>query len=140
MICNTYSSIYLYLRFRGMSMIRHIGPSVTNNYLSMKFGLQLIIYLQHPCRMRWKMKIRTISTCPMNNGVTFCSPWRKNIIDSNLCLKSKYFWPLRQLQKIMIAMHLQRDRSRISQVLASYCPISSRLRKPPHIKVIIITV
>ena len=39
----------------------------------------------------------------------------------------------------MIAMHLQRYRSRISKVMASYQPASSRVRKPPRIEVLSIT-
>ena len=55
--------------------MNHIGPSVTNNSLIMRFTLQLGTDFQHPCRINWTTNIRIIIPCPINNYVTLCPPW-----------------------------------------------------------------
>ena len=118
--CMTYTSICIHLWWRGVITISHIGPSVTNNFLFMIFALQLMSNFQHPCKMKWKINIRTVTLCLMKNSVNSCPPWRRNIIENELRLKSKNLQLLRQRRPIMIVMHQQRWFSRVSQGLMSY--------------------
>ena len=135
----TYPSMYLHLWWRGVSKIRQIGLSVTNNFLIMIFALLLSTYSQHPCRMKWVIKIRTITPFTTNIGVTSCPPCRWNIIKSKPRLKSKYLWSLSQRHPILIAMHIQSCQARRRQVLVSYRTTSKRIIKTPIIKFLIIT-
>ena len=111
--CMTYPSTYFHIWWRAMSTIRKIGPSVTNNYLRMRFVLQLRTDFQHPCRMKWNTKINIIAPCPTNNSVILCKPQRKNITEREMWLKSKDLRPLRQRQQILIVINLKLCRARI---------------------------
>ena len=78
--CTISINIYFRLQIGGMSMINLIGPPAKDNYLRVRCVLQLETTLQHPCRMKWTIKTRTIYPYSTNNGVTFCPPWRQKII------------------------------------------------------------
>ena len=123
-----------------MSTIKQIGMSMTNNDLSMRFALQLRMDFQHPQGMKWNINIRNTGPCHTNNGVTSCPPWRRKITESNLRIKSKDLKPLSQRHKILTSMHPQRFPERRRQGLISYHHTSTRVRKNPIIKVIIIAV
>ena len=116
-----------------------IGPSVTNNSLRIKFALKLGKDFQYPYRMNFTTKIIIIYPCLTNNVVVFCKPWRQNIIESDMWIKSKYLQTLSQLQPILISIHLQSCRVRIGQGMVSYYTASRSVIKPPIIKVTSIT-
>ena len=119
--------------------MRQIGPSVPKNFLRMIFMFQLRTYFQHPCGIKRKTNIRTISPFPANNGVTLYPPWRWKITESNIRLKSKYLRPLRQCRPILILIHLQRCLSRRGKVMLSCQPTIIRVIKTPSIKVFVVT-
>ena len=62
---------------------------MTKNYLRMIFVLQQRTYFQHPCRINWTTKVSIITLCLKKNGVNLCPSWMKNIIESELWIKSK---------------------------------------------------
>ena len=106
----------------------------------MIFMLQLSTYFRYPCRMKWNINIRTVSSCPTNNGATFCPQWRRNITESELWIKSKALRPLRKRRKILAVMHLQRCRAIRRQLLVSHQPAIISKMKPLIIKVLRINV
>ena len=69
-------SFYLHLQGRVMSITKQIGTSETNNSLRMIFMFPLRTDYHNICRMILRINIRNISTCSINNGVTYCPPWR----------------------------------------------------------------
>ena len=100
-------------------MINIIGHSGTNDYLSMRFALQPGTDFQNSCRMKCVIKTRNISPTPMNNSVPSCPPWRQNINESELHIKPKDLWTLRQIRTTMASMQAQKYHIRISQGLVS---------------------
>ena len=132
--CMTYRSTYLHLLQRARSTMSHIGPSMTENDLIMKFTLQQGMYFQHPCRVNWTKKIRIIAPCPTKNDVNFCPPLRQKLTESELWIKPKDLRPLRQLRPRMVAIHLQRLQVRIKQWMVSYQPEIIRVRNSPKNK------
>ena len=49
-----------------------IGTSMTNNYLRIRFVLQLRTNYPYPCGMSWRIIVRTIVPYFMKTGVNFC--------------------------------------------------------------------
>ena len=117
----------------------HIGPSATRNSLSIRSMFQIGTDFLHIFRMNWMKKVRNIVLCLVNNGVTFCPPWRLKITGKWLRLKSRNLRPISQRQPIMTVMRIQGCHIRRRQVLISYRPASIRSIIPPSILVPIVT-
>ena len=47
-----------------------------NNYLRIRFVLQLSTNYPHPCGMSWRIIVRTIVPYFMKTDVNFCPPYR----------------------------------------------------------------
>ena len=120
---------------KGVSMIKHIGPSTKHNSLRVIFELQRMTSSQNPCKMKWVTSIRIISTCPMNNSVTSCTPWSLTVIKSEIQLKSKYLRPLIQLCLTLTVMQYLGFHERIISGLISWQPSSINSRRSPIIVV-----
>ena len=73
------------------SAIRKIGTSTTKSSMNMKFVLQLKTDSMHPFRINWMVKASTIVPYPTKNGVAFYPPWRLNITEKELRLRSRGF-------------------------------------------------
>ena len=120
--------------------MKQIGPSVTKNYLRMRFTLQLGMEFLHPCRINLTNKFSNIVPCLINNVVTLCPLWRLEIIGKDLRFKSRNSRSLRNHRTILTTMRPQGCHVRRSQVMVSYRYISSRARIPPKIVVSRVTV
>ena len=136
---NNLSKYLPHLRWRGMSIIKKIWTSMTKNYLSMLFVFQLRMDFQHPCSMKFKIKIRNIPTFPTKNGVTSCPSWRRNITKTELRIKSKDLRPIRQHRPILIEIRAQKFHVRKRQELVYYRPARNMVIKNPSNKVHSIT-
>ena len=120
---------------KGGSMMRYIGPPVTRNSFSTIFVLQQGTDFQHPSMINLITKIGIIDLWTTKNGVTFCSPWRQNTTEINICIKLKYLRPLIQHLSIIITIDPQGCCEIGRQGVVSYQSSSSRVRRPPNIKV-----
>ena len=101
----TWPSTNLHLWISSSSDISQIGTSATKNYMGMKFSFPLRTDSLRPCRMNWRIKLRTIVPWPMNNDVAFYPPWRFNITVNDILLRSRCLQPLRRRRLILEVTH-----------------------------------
>ena len=133
-------SLWLKLRRKDMSMIKHIGPPVTRNSLRMSFVLQLGIPSLHPWGIEWRINIRTVTPFLVNNGVTSCTPWRWKITEREIRLKSKKLRLLRQLRPPLISIQFLEFPTRRRLLLVYYQTSIIRVRRSQGINIISVTV
>ena len=134
MICMTYPSTHLHLRWRGRKTMSQIGPYVTNSSLRMILALQLVTYFKHPYRMNWTTNIRVIYPCPTENGVKFSPPVET---------KDNINWAAYQIKRPVSSESEPANydsntsakvRVRTIQGLVSYRTTRVRVRRHPRIK------
>ena len=113
----TYPITYPHLWWRTGSTMRHIGSSVTENYLKIISALQQDTEFQHKLRINWMTTVHIIVSCLTKNVVGFCPPWRQKIIESKVRIKK--LRPLSQRRTILTVIHPEGCCVRGRQVLAS---------------------